>query len=89
MCVMAALVAGCGDAKKSFDDSFNKSFHEKFVSSCISSATSSGAPQDLADKVCNCGAKKVDERFSVSEKMTLKQEQLNPIVEECKAELQG
>ena len=89
VCVMVALLAGCGDAKKSFEDSFNKSFHEKFVESCVKSAAEAGAPQDMAVKLCDCGVKKVDHRFSISEKMSLKPEQLSPIVEECRAEVQG
>ena len=83
---LCGMVAGCGEAKTSFDDSFNKSFHEKFISSCVSSATKSGAPQDLATKLCTCASDKVKERFSVREKMTLKNEALLPIVEECRAE---
>jgi hypothetical protein len=80
----ALLLASCGDSKKAFDDSFNKSFHEKFVSSCVSSA--GGVDPALASKLCNCAASKVDEKYSVKEKMGLKNEQLMPIVEECKAE---
>ena len=84
---LAGLVAGCsGETKKSFDDSFNKSFHEKFISSCVSSATKAGAPQDMATTLCTCASDKVKERYSVRQKMTLKDEQLMPIVEECRAE---
>jgi hypothetical protein len=86
---MSALLAGCGDVKKTFEDSFNKSFREKFISSCISSATESGVAQDMANRLCTCGADKVDQRYSVREKMSLKQEQLAPIVTECRAEAKG
>ena len=82
---LGALVAGCGDAKKSFDESFDKSFHEKMISSCTSSAMGSGVPQELATKVCTCASDKVKERYSVSEKMKLKPEQLQPIVAECRS----
>ena len=83
---LAGLVAGCGEAKTEFDDSFNKSFHEKFISSCVSSATKAGAPQDMATTLCTCASDKVKERYSVRQKMTLRDEQLMPIVEECRAE---
>ena len=83
---LAGLLAGCGEAKTSFDDSFNKNFHEKFISSCVASATKAGAPQDMATTLCTCASDKVKERYSVRQKMTLKDEQLMPIVEECRAE---
>jgi len=86
----AMLVAGCsGEAKKNFDDSFNSQFHEKFISSCVKSATDGGVAQDLATKLCTCASDKVKERYSVKEKMTMKNEQLTPIVEECKAQVMG
>ena len=83
--VLCALLAGCGEAKTSFDESFNKSFHEKFIASCVSSATKASAPQDMAAKLCTCASDKIKERFSVREKMSLKNEQVLPIVEECRA----
>ncbi|MFL6747657.1 MAG: hypothetical protein ACJ8E6_03055 [Sphingomicrobium sp.] len=86
---LVALLAGCGDAKKSFEDNFNKSFHEKLIASCTTSATGSGMTQGLANKLCTCASDKVKERYSVSEKMNLKSEQLKPIVEECKASIQA
>jgi len=86
---LGALVASCGDAKTSFDESFDKSFHENLISSCTSSATSSGATQELASKMCTCASDKVKERFSVREKMGLKPEQLRPIVAECRASVMG
>jgi hypothetical protein len=86
---LGALVAGCGDTKKAFDESFDKSFHEKMISSCTSSATSSGVSQEIATKVCTCASDKVKERFSAQEKMNLKPEQLAPIVAECRASVMG
>jgi ABC-type uncharacterized transport system auxiliary subunit len=86
---LCALLGGCGGAKKSFDDSFNKNFHEKFVASCVKSATDSGVAQDLAGKLCTCASDKVKERYSVREKMRLKDEQLRPILQECKASVPG
>ena len=83
------LLGACGGPKKSFDDSFNRNFHEKFVSSCVQSATASGLAHDLAGKLCTCASDKVKERFSVQEKMRLKDAQLKPILLECKASIPG
>ena len=85
----ALLAAGCsGETKKTFDDSFNNQFHESFISSCVKSATGGGVEQAMATKLCTCASDKVKERYSVKEKMTLKNEQLTPIVEECKASVE-
>jgi hypothetical protein len=81
----AGLLAGCGQAKKSFDEGFDTKFHESFVASCVKSAVGSGAPQEVADKVCKCASDKIKDRFSVGEKMKLKKEQILPLVEECRS----
>lgn len=83
------LLGACGNSKKSFDDSFNQDFHQKFAASCIQSATAGGVAQSLAVKLCGCAADKVDQRFSVSEKMQLTQARLKPIMLECKASIPG
>jgi hypothetical protein len=91
------LLCGCGSSgnsvddsfNKAFDDGFNRTFREKFISSCVQSASESGVAQNRADKLCKCGSDKIDERYSVHEKMSLKQEQLKPIIEECKASIPG
>jgi hypothetical protein len=83
------LLAGCDGAKTSFDDSFQKSFREKFVSSCTSSAASSGLGQEVIGKVCTCASDKIAERFSVRDLMSLKPEQVAPIVAECRATIVG
>ncbi len=80
----AGLLGGCGEAKQGFDDSFNAKFHESFVSSCVKSATQAGAEAAVADKVCACASGKIKERFSVKEKMSLKNEQILPLVQECR-----
>jgi hypothetical protein len=80
----AGLLAGCGGAKESFDESFNAKFHESFVASCAKSAVGSGAPQEVADKVCACASDKIKERYSVKEKMSLKTDQILPLVQECR-----
>lgn len=86
---LALILAGCGDAKQSsdpgFDKRFNDNFTTKFVESCVTSASKGGVANDLASKLCTCVAGKVNARFSIREKMTLKAEQLKPFANECKA----
>ena len=94
---LCALAAGCGDSGKeakksyqqSFDESFNKSFHEKFVSSCVASAKSGGVAEAQANQLCTCASDIVKERFTVQEKMNLKNDQIMPIVQECRARFPG
>lgn len=81
----AALLTACGDAKEGFDDGFNTKFHESFVKSCVDSAVKSGAPQAAADTLCNCASDKIKERFSTQQKMSLKPDQITPLVEACRA----
>ena len=80
----AALLAGCGSAKESFDESFNTKFHESFIASCVKSAVGAGAEQAVADKVCACASDKIKERYSAREKMSLKNEQILPLVQQCR-----
>ena len=79
--VLAALavLGGCGEAKKAFDDSFDKSFGE----SCTAAATKSGVPVAVAAKTCQCAVTKINERFSATEKATVSNEKLKPILAEC------
>lgn len=81
----ALALIGCGEAKQGFEDGFDTKFHESFVSSCVKSATDAGAPQALADATCKCASDKIKERFSVKEKMNLKNDQIIPIVQECRS----
>ena len=76
--ILAAL-SGCGEAKKVFDDSYDKKFRE----SCISSGTTSGAPPAVAKQVCDCTMDKINQRFSTTEKMSVPDEKLQPIMNEC------
>ena len=85
----AGLVAACGEAKQGFDDGFNTKFHESFVSSCVKSAVQGGAPPQAAESLCGCASDKIKERFSVKEKMNLKNDQIIPLVEECRASATG
>ena len=81
---ICALLCACGCSKK---DSFNRNFHQNFVRSCWKSATASGVNQQVADVLCSCASNKVNQRFSVKEKMSLKAEQLKPIMAECNLEI--
>lgn len=80
----AALLTSCGEASQGFEDGFNTKFHENFVSSCVKSATQAGAPQAMADATCQCASDKIKERFSVKEKVSLNNDQILPIVRECR-----
>jgi hypothetical protein len=92
---LCTLLAACGNngngntENNSFAGSFDKSFHEKFVGSCVTSATQSGVAAELAGKLCTCASDKVKQRFSVAQKMHLKEDQLKPILQECKATIPG
>ena len=81
----ALLLAGCGDAKKGFDEGFDTKFHEGFVKSCVNSAVKAGAPSATATTLCECTSDKIKEKFSTAEKMKLKNEQILPLVEQCRA----
>ena len=85
----AALLSACGETKKGFEEGFDTKFHESFVSSCVTSATKSGAPPEAADSICKCASDKIGDRFSTREKMTLKNDQIIPIVQECSSSYKG
>ena len=78
---LAALtaLAGCGEAKKAFDENFDKSFKD----SCTASATKSGAPAAVAGQLCDCALTKINQQFSAAEKASASNEKLKPIMEEC------
>ncbi len=89
---LCALFGACGsnggsNNSSSFDQGFDKSFHEKFVGSCVTSATQSGIAPGLAGELCTCASDKVKQRFSVAQKMHLKEDQLKPILQACKASI--
>ena len=74
-----ALLGGCDAAKKSFDESYDR----KFRDSCIASATKGGAPAPAAKQVCDCTMDRINQRFSTTEKMSVPEEKLQPIMNEC------
>jgi hypothetical protein len=77
---MAALAGGCGQAN---EDAFNREFDSNFRSSCVSSAVGSGAPQAVAEQVCDCTLAGINEKFGMTDKMTMSPEQARPIMDEC------
>jgi hypothetical protein len=85
----AGLLTACGEASQGFDDEFNTKFHESFVASCVKSSTGAGAPQAAADTICKCASDKIKDRFSTREKMSLKNDQIIPIVRECSSSYKG
>jgi len=87
--VAALALTACGEAKQGVEDGFNSKFHESFVASCVKSSTQAGAPQEVADKICTCASDKIKERFSTREKMSLKNDQIIPIVQECSSSYTG
>ncbi len=85
----AALLSACGETRKGIEEGFDTKFHESFVSSCVKSSTAAGAPQDAADSICKCASDKIRDRFSATEKMSLKNDQIIPIVQECSSSYKG
>ena len=86
---MAGLLTACGEAKQGFEEGFDTKFHESFVASCTKSSTQAGAPQAVADTICKCASDKIKDRFSAREKMSLKNDQIIPIVQECSSSYKG
>ena len=79
----AALLTACGEATQGLEEGFDTKFHDSFVSSCVKSSTAAGAPQEAADSICNCASDKIKDRYSAREKISLKRDQIIPIVQEC------
>jgi hypothetical protein len=87
--VGAVALTACGEAKQGFEDGFDTKFHESFVASCVKSSTGAGAPQAAADAICACASDKIKDRFSTREKMSLKNDQIIPVVQECSDSYRG
>jgi hypothetical protein len=51
---LIAVVGGCDQFKKGFDQGFNQSFGKKAHDSCVTSSTSHGAPAAVAEQYCTC-----------------------------------
>jgi hypothetical protein len=77
--IASGVLSGCGSAKQAFDESFDKSFRE----SCVSAATAKGVAMPVADQTCGCAVRKINERFDATEKATLGDDKLRPILNEC------
>lgn len=75
-----ATLAGCGEgSEKTFNDSFNK----EFSASCVTSASKGGVPTSTANSICDCAIAKIDEKYSAMEKLSVSEEELDPILSEC------
>ena len=70
-------------AGRAATEAAGKKFDEKFRSSCVSSAVESGAPPPLAVRTCTCAIDEINKKYSVTEKMTLSDEQAMAIVIPC------
>jgi hypothetical protein len=82
VCV-SGLVTGCDQAS----EAASRQFDEQFRTNCISAASGGQLPQDLVAKACDCALAKINERYGTAEKLTLTNEQAQPIAAECLAEV--
>ncbi|MCB2066226.1 MAG: hypothetical protein KDE15_06245 [Erythrobacter sp.] len=81
------LLAACGGATSEAADA---AFDENFTQSCVSSATAGGTvPTEVATEYCDCALARINEQYSASEKLSLTQEQAQPIMMQCVAQVQG
>ena len=71
--------------QKGFEDGLKTSFVESFGESCRTAAEGSGAPADLAAKVCKCTANELIKKYSASELMSLSPEPAEPVMKSCAA----
>ena len=76
---LSLVLAACGQAN-------DAAYDAAFTESCKSSAMAAGVPEADATSLCGCALAKVNDRFSATEKLTLSDEQAQPIVAECLAE---
>ncbi len=76
----SVALAGCGEAN---DQSFAESFDRSMVSSCIESSTKGGVPQDIANRICECAKVEVNKRFSMAEKISLSDQNVEIVMTEC------
>lgn len=85
----AAALTGCSEGEsrmqKGFEDGLKTSFVESFGESCRTAAEGSGAPADLAAKVCECTADELIKKYSASELIGLSPEMAEPVMKTCAA----
>jgi len=80
---LSSLVGGCDQAT----DAASREYDVQFRAACISAATGGQLAQDLVVKACDCAIAKINERYSVADKLTLTDQQAQPIAAECLAEV--
>ena len=76
---LPAFAGGCGQAS----EAANREFDANFRSSCISAAAGGTIAPELAAEACDCALARINEQYSTSEKLTLTDEQAQPIAVEC------
>lgn len=77
---LALPLAACGQKS---EQAFSEKFDQNFVASCVGSATRTGVPQDIAGKVCGCTIAGINKKYSARDKLTMSEQQANPIMAEC------
>jgi hypothetical protein len=86
---VGAALTGCSEGEsrmqKGFEDGLKTSFVESFGESCRTAAEGSGAPTDLAVKVCKCTADELIKKYSPSELIGLSPEMATPVMKRCAA----
>jgi hypothetical protein len=80
----ASALAGCNQA----DEAADRAFNENFRSSCISAATGGQLAANLVEKACDCALARINEKYGTADKLTLTNEQAQPIAQQCLAEVQ-
>lgn len=91
MIAAVLLLAACGDSAKKFEEAFKTSYEKNFVESCVKGAMDKGLPAEkkpLVENFCGCTAKKLVERYSMTELTSMsagkEQQKMQAAVEECK-----
>lgn len=81
---LSAFAAGCDQA----NEAASRQFDEQFRANCISAATGGQLAPDLVAKACDCSLAKINEQYGPADKLTLTNEQAQPIAAQCLAEVQ-
>ena len=81
---LSAVLGGCSQA----EDAANREFDTQFRANCIAAATGGQLPAPLVEKACDCALAKINEQYGTSDKLTLTNEQAQPIAAQCLAEVQ-
>jgi uncharacterized lipoprotein NlpE involved in copper resistance len=80
---LTAVLGGCNSA----DEAANRAFDENFRSSCITAGSGGQLAADLVEKACDCALARINEKYSTADKLTLTNEQAQPIAQQCLQEV--